>query len=228
MGPTGSDGTSDRQDRRVPAKTTVSRQDATDRRSMLWKDGRATVLPLRVAHTMRFCPHCAAPLVRRVPAGDTLPRFVCDRCDAIHYQNPKIVAGCIPFWEGRLLLCQRAIEPRSGFWTFPAGFMEMGEGAEQAARRETLEEANAVVEECHLYAVVSMPHISQVYMVFRAELSMPTYSPGIESLSVELFDQDDIPWENLAFPVITRILRQLVEDTTQGRFPVFVADLERG
>ncbi len=106
--------------------------------------------------------------------------------------------------------------------------MEMGEGAEQAARRETLEEANAAVEECHLYAVVSMPHISQVYMVFRAELSSPTFSPGAESLSVDLFDQDKIPWEDLAFPVITRILRQFVQDKPQGRFPVFVDDLERG
>ncbi len=174
---------------------------------------------------MRFCPYCAAPLEKKVPPGDTLPRFVCDACQAIHYENPKIVAGCIPEWEGRILLCRRAIEPRSGYWTFPAGFMELGESMEQAACRETLEEANAVVEQCRLYSVVSMPRISQVYMVFRAQMAAPTFGPGTESLEVALFDRGKIPWGELAFTVVARILRQYDADAKAGRFPLYVDDL---
>lgn len=174
---------------------------------------------------MRFCSHCASPIGKRVPPGDNLPRFVCDACQAVHYENPKIVAGCIPEWSGRILLCRRAIEPRLGFWTFPAGFMELGESTEQAARRETLEEATAVVQRCQLYSVVSMPRISQVYMVFRATLAAPEFSPGTESLEVELFDPDKIPWGDMAFPVIDRILRRYVADAAAGRFPVYVADI---
>lgn len=174
---------------------------------------------------MRFCSQCAAPLGKRVPPGDTLPRFVCESCQAIHYENPKIVAGCVLEWAGQILLCRRAIEPRAGYWTFPAGFMEQGESTEQAARRETFEEAKAVVEECQLYSVVSMPRISQVYVVFRAQLSAPEFGPGAESLDVELFDREKIPWDELAFRVIERILRQYVQDSAQGLYPVFVADL---
>ncbi len=154
-----------------------------------------------------------------------MPRFVCDACQAIHYENPKIVAGCIAEWDGRILLCRRAIEPRSGFWTFPAGFMELGESTEQAACRETLEEAKAVVERCQLYSVVSMPRISQVYMVFRAQLAAAEFAPGAESLEVELFDREAIPWGELAFPVISRILRRYVRDSVHGRFPIYVEDL---
>lgn len=154
-----------------------------------------------------------------------MPRFVCDACQAIHYENPKIVAGCIAEWDGRILLCRRAIEPRSGFWTFPAGFMELGESTEQAACRETLEEAKAVVERCQLYSVVSMPRISQVYMVFRAQLAAAEFAPGTESLEVELFDREAIPWGELAFPVISRILRCYVRDSVHGRFPIYVEDL---
>lgn len=174
---------------------------------------------------MRFCSQCSAPLEKKIPAGDNLPRYVCDQCPTIHYENPKIVAGCIPEWNGQVLLCRRAIEPRSGYWTFPAGFMELGETVEQAACRETLEEAQALVERCELYAVVSMPRISQVYMVFRAQLSAPTFGPGSESLEVALFDRAAIPWHEMAFTVVTRILRRYDTDAGDGRFPLYVDDV---
>jgi ADP-ribose pyrophosphatase YjhB (NUDIX family) len=110
---------------------------------------------------MNYCSACGASVTKKVPAGDNLPRFVCDTCRAIHYHNPKIVAGCIPEWDGHILLCRRAIEPKSGLWTFPAGFMEIGESIEQAAVRETLEEAQAQVEHISLFAVLSLLHIGQ-------------------------------------------------------------------
>ena len=149
---------------------------------------------------MNYCSACGAPVTKKVPAGDNLPRFVCDTCQAIHYHNPKIVAGCIPEWDGHILLCRRAIEPRSGLWTFPAGFMEIGESTEQAAVRETLEEAQAQVEHICLFAVLSLPHIGQAYMVFRGPMCSPDFGVGEESLEVQFFSlacnslgQDCIP-----------------------------------
>ena len=117
---------------------------------------------------MNFCNNCGARVERLIPPGDNLPRFVCARCGTIHYENPKIVVGCIPEWEKGILLCRRAIEPRHGLWTVPAGFMENGETTAQGALRETLEEANARVEMLGLYALFNIPHINQVYMLFRA------------------------------------------------------------
>ena len=137
---------------------------------------------------MNFCTQCASPVALRVPAGDTMARHVCEACGEIHYQNPKIVAGCIPEWEGKILLCRRAIEPRKGLWTIPAGFMENGETVEQAAARETWEEACASVEISGLYAVFNIPHVNQVYMIFRAALKDETFAPGIERLETGLFE----------------------------------------
>lgn len=165
---------------------------------------------------MNFCSDCGSPVSRRIPPGDLLSRFVCDTCQTIHYQNPKIVVGCLPEWGDQLLLCRRAIDPRTGFWTFPAGFMELGESAEQAAARETLEEAEADVEITSLYAVLSLPHISQVYMVFRGTMRSPDYGAGSESLEAQLFRPDTIPWDALAFPVIAEALRHYVQDKGRG------------
>ena len=171
---------------------------------------------------MNFCSQCGAPVVVKIPPGETLPRFVCEACQTIHYQNPKVVAGCIPEWEGRILLCRRAIEPRVGLWTFPAGFMEQGETTEQAAARETLEEANAFVEISSLYAVFSLPHVSQVYVIFRGRLRSPEFGVGHESADVQLFAHEQIPWEHLAFPVISETLTRYVQDLSRGRFDVHV------
>ncbi|NJO15133.1 MAG: NUDIX hydrolase [Thioploca sp.] len=168
---------------------------------------------------MNYCSHCgSARLVLKVPEGDYLPRYVCEDCHTIYYQNPKIVTGCIPEWEDKILLCKRAIEPRYGLWTLPAGFMENKETLEQAARRETWEEAQANVDQLSLYTVFSLPHISQVYILFRANLRDLTFASGHESLEVQLFTQDEIPWENLAFPVIHRTLTYYFQDRAKGEF----------
>ena len=176
---------------------------------------------------MRFCSACGQPISRRVPAGDTRARFVCDHCQAIYYQNPKIVAGCLPEWQGQVLLCRRAIEPRLGHWTLPAGFMENDETTREAAERETLEEAAAHVANSSLYCVFNLPHINQVYMMFRARLARPDYGPGPESLEVRLFEEAAIPWDDLAFPVIRETLRLYLNDRLAGRFPIHVGDLRR-
>jgi len=145
----------------------------------------------------------------------------------MHYQNPKVVAGCIPIWEDRVLLCRRSIEPRYGKWTLPAGFMENGETTMQAAARETLEEANAVIEEMALYGIFSLPHISQVYMMFRGQVQNGRASAGEESLEVDLFRAVDIPWSDLAFPVVTETLRLYLDDREGGEFSVHLGDILR-
>ena len=170
--------------------------------------------------SINFCSECGAKVEQKVPEGETLRRAVCVSCQTIHYQNPKIVAGCVPEWEGQILLCRRAIEPRLGLWTFPAGFMEMGESTEEAAARETLEEAKANVEISSLYAVYSLPHVSQVYVVFRGQLVTREFGVGAESSEVELVSLDHIPWDHLAFPVIVEILTRYVEDQKQNEFGV--------
>ena len=177
---------------------------------------------------MKFCSACGSErLELRVPDGDTLPRNVCANCGMIHYQNPKVVVGCLPEWERRVLLCRRAIEPRLGLWTLPAGFLENGETVTAGAMRETLEEAQARVEVDDLYTLISLPQINQVYMMFRARLLDLDFGPGPESLEVALFDEADIPWETLAFRTITRTLRNYFLDRKRGGFPVRVSALER-
>ena len=165
---------------------------------------------------IKFCNACGASVVHRIPEGDSLPRAVCDACGTIHYQNPKIVVGCLPVYGDRILMCKRAIEPRHGLWTLPAGFMENAESASEGAAREALEEANARVDIEDLYPVYSIPHISQVYMMFRARLVDPRVSPGIESLEVRLVGEDEIPWDQLAFAMVRRTLQHFLEDRQRG------------
>jgi ADP-ribose pyrophosphatase YjhB (NUDIX family) len=176
----------------------------------------------------RFCSVCGAERIEfRIPDGDTLPRHVCGACATIHYQNPKIVVGCLPELDDRVLLCLRAIEPRRGLWTLPAGFLENGETLTAGAMRETLEEANARVALGALYTIISLPHISQVYMMFRARLLDRDFGPGAESLEVRLFGEDEIPWEELAFRTIGRTLRNYFLDRKLGAFGPHVSALER-
>lgn len=146
--------------------------------------------------------------MRRVPTGDSLPRDICDRCGFISYDNPKIVVGSVVTYESKFLLCRRAIEPRKGYWTLPAGFMEHGETVEEGARREAREEANAEIRIRDLLAVYSIPRIAQVQIMYRAELDRPAFSAGVESLEVALFDWEDIPWTELAFPSVHWALTQ--------------------
>ena len=175
---------------------------------------------------MNFCSNCGSAVALTVPPGDNRERHVCNACDTVHYVNPRIVTGCLPIWEDQVLLCLRAIEPRRGYWTLPAGFMENGETIAAGAARETVEEANARVSDLELYTVFSLPHISQVYMFFRAQLSDLDFSSGEESLDVRLFKEDEIPWDNLAFPVITQSLQFYFEDRRLGDYPVRSREIE--
>lgn len=176
---------------------------------------------------MKFCSDCGAVVSLRIPAGDSLPRYVCEHCGTIHYQNPKIVAGCIAVWGDHVLLCKRAIEPRYGLWTLPAGFMENGETTLEAAARETWEEAQARVDQLVLYGLFNLPHINQVYIMFRGQLVGGQARPGSESLEVGLFREEQIPWDQLAFPVVRESLALYFEDRRAGQFPTRFADVVR-
>ncbi len=175
---------------------------------------------------MNFCSDCGARVELRVPAGDTVPRFVCTRCGTIHYENPKMVVGCIPEWENRILLCRRAIEPRHGLWTVPAGFMENGETTAQGAQRETLEEANARVEVLGLYALFNIPHINQVYMLFRARLLDLDFSAGAETLETRLCSEAEIPWDQIAFATVRRTLKLYFSDMRSGAYGFHMGTIE--
>lgn len=176
---------------------------------------------------MKFCSECGSTVETRVPLGDNRPRHVCALCDIVHYQNPKIIAGAIAEWEGRVLLCKRAIEPRKGYWTIPAGFMENAETVVEAALRETREEACAEIEAVRLFGVYSLPHISQVYMLIHGTLRQGQASAGDESLEVGLFAEADIPWDELAFPVVAQCLKRLFADRKGNVGAVELADIGR-
>lgn len=175
---------------------------------------------------MKFCSNCGAAVTQRVPPGDSLPRYVCDGCHTIHYQNPRMVVGCIPEWEDRILLCRRAIEPRYGMWTVPAGFMENGETTYQGAQRETLEEANARIEMGPLYALYNIPHINQVYMLFRARLLDLGFHAGAETLEVRLFAEREIPWEEIAFATVRNTLNHYYQDRREGDYRFHMGTIE--
>jgi ADP-ribose pyrophosphatase YjhB (NUDIX family) len=174
---------------------------------------------------MKFCSSCGSAVAVRVPAGDNRERHVCDTCGTIHYQNPKVVTGCLPVHADRVLLCRRAIAPRLGLWTLPAGFLENGETSSQGAVRETLEEACANVAVEGLYTIFNLPHISQIYMFFRATLLDLDFGPGAESTDVRLFGEHEVPWDELAFPVVTETLQRYFADRAAGVFPVHVGDI---
>lgn len=174
---------------------------------------------------MNYCSHCGAPLRLRIPAGDDRPRFVCDNCHTIHYQNPKMVVGSIPEREDKILLCRRAIEPRSGLWTIPAGFLENGETVIEGAKREAFEEARAKVEILSLYTLFDLTHINQVYLIFRARLLDHDYMPGEESVEVRLLEEEEIPWDDIAFPSIKKTLRLYFKDRPTGIFPIHMGTI---
>ena len=174
---------------------------------------------------MNFCSQCGTQVVVTIPSGDTHPRHVCPACGTVHYQNPKMIVGTIPEWEDKVLLCRRAIEPKHGLWTLPAGFMENGETTAQGAARETLEEANARVEISSLYTLYNLPHINQVYLMFRARLLDLDFGPGMESLEVELFEEKDIPWDQLAFRTVEATLRAYFHDRSEGTFGFHMGDI---
>lgn len=161
----------------------------------------------------------------KIPAGDNRERFVCTSCGTIHYQNPKIVAGCLLVWQEKVLLCKRAIEPRHGYWTLPAGFMENRESILEGAAREAIEEANAYSDDLKLFGLFNLPRISQVYILYRGTLKDGATSAGEESLEVGLFKKEDIPWDDLAFPIVSAGLTRHYESLDSGISTVGVADI---
>ena len=170
---------------------------------------------------MKFCSECAHPVVLAVPEGDNRPRFVCNNCHAIHYQNPKMVIGSLPVWEQdgqfKILLCKRAIEPRYGYWTLPAGFMENAETTAEAAIRETEEEAGANIALGPLFSLLNVAHVHQVHLFYLARLLDLNFAAGIESLEVELFSEKEIPWDDLAFPTVRTTLELFFADRVKMR-----------
>jgi ADP-ribose pyrophosphatase YjhB (NUDIX family) len=164
-------------------------------------------------------------VVRRVPPGDNLPRWVCERCGEIHYQKPNRVVGAVPECDGRLLLCRRAIEPRYGYWTLPAGFMENDETAGQAALRETLEEAGARIELGAPFSLISVPYVNQVHLFYRARLLDLEFKPGEESLEVALYEEAQIPWKEIAFRTVAATLRHWFADRARGAFGFHAEDI---
>jgi ADP-ribose pyrophosphatase YjhB (NUDIX family) len=168
---------------------------------------------------LKFCSVCASALLHQIPPGDSRVRAVCPACGTIHYVNPKIVVGTLPVAaDGRILLCRRAIEPRLGFWTLPAGFMEVDETMAQGAERETSEEAGARVRMGPLYSVIDVPHVNQVHMFYRADLLDLDFAPGEESLEVAMFEAADIPWPEIAFRTVAKTLQWFIDDRTRGAF----------
>jgi ADP-ribose pyrophosphatase YjhB (NUDIX family) len=170
---------------------------------------------------MKFCSECAHPVALAIPEGDNRPRYVCPQCGTIHYENPKLVIGSLPVWESegelKVLLCKRAIEPRYGYWTLPAGFMENNETTAEAAIRETEEEAGANIELGSLYSLLNVAHVHQVHLFYLARLRDLDYEAGIESLEVRMFSEREIPWDDLAFPTIRKTLELFFADRVKIR-----------
>lgn len=176
---------------------------------------------------MKFCSECAHPVEYRIPKGDNRKRAICTQCGTIHYVNPRIIGGTLPVYDGHVLLCKRAIEPRKGYWTLPAGFMEQGETLEQGAARETLEEAGIQVECGQLLTSISVPHISQVHIFFLTEMRNAEHAAQTsESLEVKLFKLDDIPWDEIAFPTVKKTLAFYLNDLKQGDIQTRVLDIQ--
>jgi len=165
-----------------------------------------------------YCSACGTRISRRIPTGDSRERDCCDACGAIHYQNPRPVVGTIPLWENQVLLCRRAIEPRHGYWTLPAGFMEVGETTAEGAFRETVEEANARIELGPLFSMIDVPSLEQIHIFYRARLIDHSYTPGVESLDVKLFHEHEIPWDQIAFRTVSTTLELFFEDLKRGSF----------
>lgn len=168
---------------------------------------------------MNFCSNCGAPLTLTIPEGDDRQRYKCDACGSVHYQNPKMVVGCIPEWEDKILLCRRDIEPQKGLWTLPAGYLENGETVKEGAVRETFEETGAVVTDLHTYLMLDIVHIRQIYLLFRGRMQAPRFHPTYESSEVALFLEEEIPWDAIAFRAIETTLRCYYSDRGKGVFP---------
>lgn len=176
---------------------------------------------------MNFCSNCGSRVDLKVPEGDFLPRHVCGQCGTIHYLNPKLVVGSVPEYEGRILICKRGIEPRRGYWTIPAGFMENDETLEAGAAREAVEEAQIQVEIGSLLLLANVTSARQVHVFFRSRMLTPDFGVTHESLEVKLVHAHEIPWDDLAFPSTESALRHFVEDRAAGIDRHHVAEMRR-
>jgi len=177
---------------------------------------------------LNFCSNCGSDaLAFKVPEGDSFSRFICGNCQVIHYQNPRIIVGCVVLYQEQVMLCRRAIEPRYGLWNLPGGFMENGETVEQGAKRETFEETNAEVEIIRLHSVYNIPHVNQVYLHFLAKMEKPYFTETSESLEVQLFSESDIPWDDIAFSSTSYSLQKYFQHKEEHKPPVHIGLFEK-
>ena len=177
------------------------------------------------ARSIKHCKVCGGAAVYAVPADDNRERATCTVCATIHYENPLNVVGTVPAWDDKVLLCRRNIEPRHGFWTLPAGFMEMGETTAEGAVRETIEEAGAHIELQGLFTLLNVVRVGQLHLYYRARLLDTEFDPGPETIEARLFSEDQIPWEELAFRTVRETLKHYFEDRRQGQFGFHTADI---
>ena len=182
--------------------------------------GRMLIRP-RIKH----CRNCGTAVEYRIPPDDNRERAVCGACGEIHYENPLNVVGTLPVWGEQVLLCRRAIEPRHGFWTLPAGFMELGESTEAGALRETIEEAGARVEMQGLYTVLNVVRVGQVHLFYRARLLDTDFAPGSESLEARLFFENEVPWDQIAFRTVRVTLERFFADRRQRQYSLHCGDI---
>jgi ADP-ribose pyrophosphatase YjhB (NUDIX family) len=174
---------------------------------------------------IKHCRACGNPVRYAVPPDDNRERATCTACGTIHYENPINVVGTVPVWGEQVLLCRRNIEPRHGFWTLPAGFMELGETSAEGALRETVEEAGARIELKGLFTVLNVVRVAQVHLYYRAELLDTDFAPGPETIEAQLFRESEIPWDELAFRTVRRTLECYFADRRRGQFEVHCADI---
>jgi ADP-ribose pyrophosphatase YjhB (NUDIX family) len=178
-----------------------------------------------LASRIRHCRRCGTAIERRTPPDDNRERAVCPACGEIHYENPLNVVGTVPVWGEQVLLCRRAIEPRHGFWTLPAGFMELGESTAEGAARETDEEAGARIELQGLFTVLNVVRVGQVHLFYRARLLDTHFAPGSETLEARLFHEHEVPWDELAFRTVRQTLEHFFDDRRRGQFGIHCGDI---
>jgi ADP-ribose pyrophosphatase YjhB (NUDIX family) len=174
---------------------------------------------------IQYCRACGAAVTYRIPVDDNRERAVCPACGLVHYENPLNVVGTVPVWGERILLCKRAIEPRRGLWTLPAGFLELGETTAQGALRETDEESGAQIELGALFSVLDVVRVGQVHLFYLATMTSPALDPGSETLEARLFREDEVPWDEIAFRTVRETLRFFFDDRRRGQFGMHCADI---
>lgn len=174
---------------------------------------------------IKHCRACGTPVAYVVPADDNRERAVCPACATVHYENPVNVVGTVPIWGAQVLLCKRAIEPRYGFWTLPAGFLELGETSAEGALRETVEESGAEVDLGPLFSVLDVARVGQVHLFYLATMRSQALAPGSETLEARLFREDEVPWDEIAFRTVRETLRYFFDDRRRGQFGVHSADI---